>query len=148
MAVRLSALRAGRPLTPQEDSWYAFLLDAESTGLGQFKNRVTSSGLEPATLLLVAKCLNQLLYRVPTFINQYSIIFLLYPYVTILFSTFVLISLTTDIRRPEFQFLKCSNDPSPQTSSRSTRISHHFSRYNTFNIGECYQNSSSHYRFG
>jgi hypothetical protein len=32
MAVRLSALRAGRaPFTPQEHSWYLFLLEAEST---------------------------------------------------------------------------------------------------------------------
>jgi hypothetical protein len=30
MAVRLSALRAGRAF-PQEDSWYSFLLEAEST---------------------------------------------------------------------------------------------------------------------
>jgi hypothetical protein len=30
MAVRLSALRAGR-LTPQEDSWYSILLEAELT---------------------------------------------------------------------------------------------------------------------
>jgi hypothetical protein len=31
MAVRLSALRAGRPLVyPQEDYWYSFLLEAES----------------------------------------------------------------------------------------------------------------------
>jgi hypothetical protein len=30
MAVRLSALRAGRPL-PKEDSWYSFLLEAELT---------------------------------------------------------------------------------------------------------------------
>jgi hypothetical protein len=42
MALSLSALRAGRPLfTPQEGSWYSFLLEAESTpgleGLGQFK---------------------------------------------------------------------------------------------------------------
>jgi hypothetical protein len=29
-ALRMSALRAGRPL-PQEDSWYSFLLEAEST---------------------------------------------------------------------------------------------------------------------
>jgi hypothetical protein len=28
MAVRLSALRAGRPLSPQEDSWYSILLEA------------------------------------------------------------------------------------------------------------------------
>jgi hypothetical protein len=30
MAMRLSALRAGHPI-PQEDSWYSFLLEAEST---------------------------------------------------------------------------------------------------------------------
>jgi hypothetical protein len=44
MALRLSALRAGHPL-PQEDSWYSFLLEAESVpgvivrlkGLGQLK---------------------------------------------------------------------------------------------------------------
>jgi hypothetical protein len=28
MAVRLSEFRAGRPLPPQEDSWYSFLLEA------------------------------------------------------------------------------------------------------------------------
>jgi hypothetical protein len=50
---------------PQEDSWYSFVLEAESTtgpptvrleGLGQLKkkNSVTSSGLEPATFWLVA----------------------------------------------------------------------------------------------
>jgi hypothetical protein len=44
MAVRLSALRAGRPLPPgkfQEYSWYSFLLEVEATpgleGLGQLK---------------------------------------------------------------------------------------------------------------
>jgi hypothetical protein len=31
MAVRLSALHAGLPLPPQEDFWYSFLLEAEST---------------------------------------------------------------------------------------------------------------------
>jgi hypothetical protein len=51
MAMRLLALRAGRPL-PQEDSWYSFLLEAELTsvwleGLGQLKNSMTS-GIEPA----------------------------------------------------------------------------------------------------
>jgi hypothetical protein len=64
MAVSLSALRAGRPLSPpQEDSWYSFLLEAESTpgleGLGQLKEP-TSSELERATFRLVAYCLNQL----------------------------------------------------------------------------------------
>jgi hypothetical protein len=63
MAVRLSALRAG-PLYPQEDSWYSFLLEAESTpgatvrleGLGKLK-KSTSSGIEPATFRLVATTL-------------------------------------------------------------------------------------------
>jgi hypothetical protein len=48
------------PFTPQEDSWYSFLLEAESTpraikrleGLGQLKK--STSGLEPATFRLVA----------------------------------------------------------------------------------------------
>jgi hypothetical protein len=58
MAVRLSALLAGRPL-PQEDSWYSFLLEAESTpvlleGLGQLKKKSTSSGFDPATFRLAA----------------------------------------------------------------------------------------------
>jgi hypothetical protein len=34
-------------------------------GLGQLKNPVTASGIEPATFLLVAYRLNQLLYGVP-----------------------------------------------------------------------------------
>jgi hypothetical protein len=34
-------------------------------GLSQLKNPMTSSGIEPATLRLVALCLNQLRYRVP-----------------------------------------------------------------------------------
>jgi hypothetical protein len=46
---------------PQEDSWYSFLLEAESTpgpylrreGLGQLKNSIISSGIEPATWQLV-----------------------------------------------------------------------------------------------
>jgi hypothetical protein len=60
MPVSLSDLC--RPLSPQEDSWYSFLLEAESTpgaivgleGLGQFKNSINSSGIEPATFQLVA----------------------------------------------------------------------------------------------
>jgi hypothetical protein len=49
MAVRLSALHAIRDFSPGKDSWYSFLLEAESTtipdvrlkGLGQLKNPVT-----------------------------------------------------------------------------------------------------------
>jgi hypothetical protein len=65
MAARWSALRAGNILPPGffifKDSWYSFLLEAESTPrailrpeeLGQFK-KSTSSGLEPATFRLAA----------------------------------------------------------------------------------------------
>jgi hypothetical protein len=65
MAARLSALRASRTLPPGffiffKDSWYSFLLEAESTprpvrpeGLGQFK-KFTSSGFKPATFRLAA----------------------------------------------------------------------------------------------
>jgi hypothetical protein len=63
------------PFTPQEDSWYSFLLDADSTpgpylqleGLGQFKNLMTSSRIEPASFRLVAQSLNELRYRVPQY---------------------------------------------------------------------------------
>jgi ribose/xylose/arabinose/galactoside ABC-type transport system permease subunit len=50
----------------------SFLLEVKSTpgpyivwleGIGQLKNAVTSSGIEPATFWLVTYCLNQLLYR-------------------------------------------------------------------------------------
>jgi hypothetical protein len=33
-------------------------------GLGQLKNRITSSGIEPVTFRLEAQCLKQLRYRV------------------------------------------------------------------------------------
>jgi hypothetical protein len=52
------------PFTPQEDSWYSFLLEAESTpgleGSGKLK-KSTSSGLEPETFLLIALLLLLLL---------------------------------------------------------------------------------------
>jgi hypothetical protein len=66
IAVRFSASRAGHPLP-----WYSFLLEIESTHGNNArirsteKNSITSSGFEPAALRLVAKCLNQLRYRVP-----------------------------------------------------------------------------------
>jgi hypothetical protein len=64
MAASLSALGADRTLPPGffilKDSWYSFLLEAESTsgpmrpaGLGQFK-KSTLLGLEPATFRLAA----------------------------------------------------------------------------------------------
>jgi hypothetical protein len=90
MAVRLSALRAGRPpFTPQEDFWYSFLLEAESIPggivrlerLGQLNNPIISSGMEPGTFRFLVYFLDQLLYRVPPsvlitlknlFVNHYS----------------------------------------------------------------------------
>jgi hypothetical protein len=61
MAVRLSALRAGRPLPPGR---FLVLISATGCvdpraivrleGFRQLKNRVTSSGIEPATLQHVA----------------------------------------------------------------------------------------------
>jgi hypothetical protein len=72
MAVRLSALGAGLLYPPGK-----FLLLISVRGrvdpraivrlerLGQLKNSVTSSELEPATFRLVAWRLNQLRYRVP-----------------------------------------------------------------------------------
>jgi hypothetical protein len=69
MAVRLSALRAGRPL-PQEDSWYSFLLEAwvdpraivRLEGLGKLEksNDLIGNG----TRDLNGLCLNEVGYRV------------------------------------------------------------------------------------
>jgi hypothetical protein len=61
MAVRLSALRAGRPLTPGRflvlislkgwvDPWAIVRLE----GLGELKNPITSRGIEPANFRLAA----------------------------------------------------------------------------------------------
>jgi hypothetical protein len=70
MAVNLSAIRAGRPLS----SW-SFPVDISVSvrvdrmaivrleELGQFKNPVTSSWIEPATFRPVTCCLNKLRYR-------------------------------------------------------------------------------------
>jgi hypothetical protein len=72
MAVSLSALRAGRPLPPgillvlicirgSIDPGAIMRLE----GLGQLKNPMTSSEIEPETFRLVSYYLNQVLYRVP-----------------------------------------------------------------------------------
>jgi hypothetical protein len=63
MAVRMSAIRADQPpFTLQEDSWYSFLIEAESApraigrleGLGYLKNPMPLSGIEFETFRLVA----------------------------------------------------------------------------------------------
>ena len=87
--VRLSALRTGR-LYPKKYSWYAFLLEAESTpgpycGRKDYvneKNPMTPSGIEPATFRLAAQCLNQLRHRVPPFISvtEHKLIVAIYGY--------------------------------------------------------------------
>jgi hypothetical protein len=60
MGVRLSSY-APAALYPHEDSWYSFLLEAidpraivRLEGIGQLKNPMTSSEIEPATFRLVA----------------------------------------------------------------------------------------------
>jgi hypothetical protein len=72
MAVRLSTLCAGRRLTPGRflvlisvRGWVDPRAIVRLEGLGQLKN-CNSSGLDPATFRLVAKCFNQLRYRVPS----------------------------------------------------------------------------------
>jgi len=65
--VRLSAPGTGRLYTPENISWYSFLLEAESTP-GTWCARkdygMTSSGIEPAIFRLVVQCLDQLCHRV------------------------------------------------------------------------------------
>jgi hypothetical protein len=79
MVIKLSAVRAGRPFNPQEDSWYSFPLEAESTP-GQLKNPMTSLGFEPVTFQLVAQCLSQLRYHGPQMVAQHSSKMLLSTY--------------------------------------------------------------------
>jgi hypothetical protein len=71
MAVRLPALRPGHPLPPGR---FLVLISVRGCvdpgiivrleGLGELKNAMTSSGIEPATFRLVVQCLKQLPYCV------------------------------------------------------------------------------------
>jgi hypothetical protein len=74
MAAWLSALCAGLPLPPGRylvlisvRGWVDRRTIVRLEGLGQLKDPITSSGLEPATFRLVAWFLNQLRYGVPLF---------------------------------------------------------------------------------
>jgi hypothetical protein len=72
MAVRLSALRAGRPLPP---GIFLVLISVRGCvdprarvrleGLGKLKSAMTSSGIELVTFRFVALCLDQLRSHVP-----------------------------------------------------------------------------------
>jgi hypothetical protein len=80
MAVRSSALRAGRPLAPRRflvliyvRGWVDTRATVRLEGLGKFK-KSTSSGFDPTTFRLVAYCLSQLRYSVPSLHCIYQII--------------------------------------------------------------------------
>jgi hypothetical protein len=75
MAVRLSAIRAGRPLPPGRflvlislRGWVDLRVIVRRKGIDQLKNPLTS-GIETATFRLVAQCHNQLRYRVENMEN-------------------------------------------------------------------------------
>jgi hypothetical protein len=80
MAVRLSVSRAGRPLPPGRflvlisvRGWVDPSVIMRLQGLGQLRNPITSSGIEPATFRLIAQCLNQLRYRMPHLTGMYHL---------------------------------------------------------------------------
>jgi hypothetical protein len=67
MKVWLSASSDGRPLSPRKipgahfcRGWVDPKAIVQLEGLGQLKNSMTSSGMEPASFRLVAYCLNQI----------------------------------------------------------------------------------------
>jgi hypothetical protein len=79
MALRLSALCAGRPLPPGRymvliavGAWVGRRAIVRLQGLGKLKNPITSSGIEPATLRLVAQFLYELRYSVPPSYHYYK----------------------------------------------------------------------------
>jgi hypothetical protein len=76
MAVRLSALRAGRPLSPRIFLVLIFVKSLSRPQGHSAAGRITSTeksndliGIEPVPFRLVAQCLNQLRYRVPRLLN-------------------------------------------------------------------------------
>jgi hypothetical protein len=82
MAVRLSALRVGRPLLPGR--FQVLISDRDLVDpraivrleeLGKFKNAVTSLGFEPPTFRLVTQWLKKLRYRVPPSIYVFKVYF-------------------------------------------------------------------------
>jgi hypothetical protein len=73
MVVRLSALQTSYPSSP---GIFLVLISVRGRvdtrameGLGKLKNPMTSSGVEPTTVQLVAYSLNQLSYRVPSILT-------------------------------------------------------------------------------